>query len=401
MTEAIEPTINPKKGWIVTLAGTGINLALGVLYTWSVISKEIPGEWGWTEAQKAIPYTVACLFFAFMMVPAGKLQDKVSPRFAATLGGLFIGSGLILASFFTNVYMYILFFGVLAGTGIGFGYAAATPPAIKWFPPAKTGMVAGIVVAGFGLASVYTAPLAKFFLGQYGVQRTLLIFGIAFLAVVVLLAQLLVNPPVKKPAAGKATGDEDFTVKEVFRTPQFYLMWLMYCFNAGAGLMVIGILAKVVQTQAKYEAGFILVALMAIGNAGGRLVAGTLSDKLGPKRTLQIFAAVQAALMFSAPFLNSVAPLILAAILIGASYGANLAIFPSITKSNFGLKNFGVIYGLVFTSWGVGSILAVVSGKIRDMTGEFKYGFWLAGCLLIISIALSFFLKKPAKPVSA
>mgnify|MGYP001572455917 FL=1 len=61
------------KGWIVTLAGTGINLALGVLYSWSVISKKIPDEWGWNEADKALPYTIACLVFAFMMVPAGKL----------------------------------------------------------------------------------------------------------------------------------------------------------------------------------------------------------------------------------------------------------------------------------------------------------------------------------------
>jgi len=393
-----------KKGWIVTLSGTGINLALGVLYTWSVISKEIPATWKWSEAEKAWPYTIACLVFAFMMIPAGRLQDKLSPRLVATIGGVLIGTGLIVASFFTSVLMYIIAFGVIAGTGIGFGYAAATPPAVKWFPPAKTGMIAGIVVAGFGLAPVYISPLAKSMIAANGVQSTLLILGFVFLGVVVLLAQMLVNPPKAAPASGaaaKAASANDFSIKEVLSTRQFYFLWLMYAFNAGAGLMVIGKLAKVVADQASYDGGFILVALMAIGNAGGRLIAGSFSDRIGRIRTMQIFTVLQMLLMFAMPSLNSVALLVPAAILIGACYGSNLALFPSITKDFFGLKNFGVNYGLVFTSWGVGSILAVVSGIIHKRTGSFDNAFYLSGGLLVASIAITFLIKKPAKPETA
>ena len=154
-----EMSESSKRGWIVTFAGTGINLALGVLYSWSTIKKAIPKDWGWTDTMKSWPYTIACLTFALMMVPAGKLQDKYGPRLVASMGGIFCGLGLIVASQFQTLGWFILGFGVLAGTGIGFGYASATPPAVKWFPPAKTGMIAGIVVAGFGLASVYIAPL--------------------------------------------------------------------------------------------------------------------------------------------------------------------------------------------------------------------------------------------------
>lgn len=61
------------RGWTVTFAGTGINLALGVLYTWSVISKGIPEDWGWTETDKSLPYAIACLVFCLVMVPAGRM----------------------------------------------------------------------------------------------------------------------------------------------------------------------------------------------------------------------------------------------------------------------------------------------------------------------------------------
>ena len=79
-------------GWTVTMADIGINLALGILYSWSVISKAIPADWGWTEAQKSLPYAVACLVFSLMMVPAGRLQDKIGPRVVASIGGVLVGS---------------------------------------------------------------------------------------------------------------------------------------------------------------------------------------------------------------------------------------------------------------------------------------------------------------------
>ncbi|MBI4833955.1 MAG: OFA family MFS transporter [Planctomycetes bacterium] len=398
---AAETTATSNRGWTVTLAATGINLALGVLYSWSVISKAIPKEWGWDEAQKALPYTIACLFFAFMMVPAGKLQDKFGPRMVAALGGIFVGAGFILASRFTTIPMYIIFFGVLAGTGIGFGYASATPPAIKWFPAAKTGLIAGIVVAGFGLASVYTAPLSNYLIGQYGVPNTMMALGIAFLVVVVILAQLLKNPPAPvTPAATSATAavkSSDYSAKEVLSTYQFYMLWLMYAFNAGAGLMVIGKLAIVVQEQSGYKGGFLMVALLAIGNAGGRVFAGVLSDKIGRVRTLQIFTLVQAALMFLTPSMDDKIVLAVFSTLIGMCYGSNLSVFPSLTKDFFGIKNFGVNYGMIFTAWGVGSTLTLVCGIIYERTKCFQMAFFLSGALLIVSIILSFTIKKPTK----
>jgi MFS transporter, OFA family, oxalate/formate antiporter len=217
------------RGWIVTMAGMGVNLALGILYAWSVIKGGIPDTWGWSNAQKALPYSVACLLFALAMIPAGRLQDKIGPRWVATLGGIFVGAGCIIAALAgSSVAGFVIGFGVLGGVGIGFGYASATPPAVKWFPPQKTGLIAGLVVAGFGLASVYIAPLANYLLKtfsttgtmagpggqvkqvvQMGVSNTMLVFGVAFLIVVCALSQFLKDPPAGyvppgSPAKGSA-----------------------------------------------------------------------------------------------------------------------------------------------------------------------------------------------------
>lgn len=418
MSQPTSSPITPNLGWRVTFAAMGINLALGILYTWSVISKGVPAEWKWSETEKSLPYMFACLIFSLMMVPAGRMQDKISPRIVATIGGILVGIGFIVASFTTSVLGFIVGFGILAGTGIGFGYASATPPAVKWFPAAKTGMIAGIVVSGFGLASVYTAPLTKYLIGQYGVQQTVLVLGVAFLVVVVLLAQILRTPPAgyvpigtPAPKPSVASGPvvkDNFAPMEMLRTIQFPAIWFMYACGAGAGLMIIAKLAAIVKELVGRDIGFALVAVLAIGNGAGRIGAGMLSDTIGRKNTLFICFVMQAVLIMllstakTGSILASVPLLSVVAALIGANYGANLALFPSLTKDFYGLKNFGVNYGLVFTSWGVGGfMLAFLAGKMYDKYQSFGIAYYGASILLVLAAVMVLFLKAPQKTQSA
>jgi MFS transporter, OFA family, oxalate/formate antiporter len=399
------------RGVQVTAAAVGINLALGVLYTWSVFSQKIPKDWGWDETSKSWPYAVACLMFSLMMVPAGRLQDRIGPRFVAAIGGVLVGAGMILASFTTSFVGYIVGFGLLAGAGIGFGYASATPPAVKWFSAARTGMVAGIVVSGFGLAPVYTAPLAKWMIGAYGLPHTVLVLGIAFLAVVVVLSQLLVPPPKGYVAGGAAVRaaqpadnqkKSEFSPTEMLATVQFYLLWFMYACGAGAGLMIISKLATIGTEQGGLEQGAILVPAMAVGNGIGRIVTGSLSDKLGRRNTVLGCFVFQACLMVvlsvvaKDSILANVGVLMVLSALLGANYGANLAVFPSIAKNYFGLKNFGVNYGLLFTAWGIGGfLLSLLAGHLRTHYGSFTYAYYTAAGFLVLAAIVTFLVKPP------
>ena len=417
-------------GWRVTFAGMGINLALGILYTWSVISGGIPENWGWSQADKSLPYSVCCLVFCLVMVPAGRFQDKFGPRVVAAIGGVLVGLGFIVASASISLTGFIIGFGILAGAGIGFGYASATPPAVKWFPAAKTGMIAGIVVSGFGLASVYAAPLAKFLMANYGIQKMMLILGLGFLFIItgaktILtpvwfgLSQMLQAPDpdlqqlkyLKDRMEDNATetkkevapDKDNFTPKEMLCSVQFYMLWFMYACGAGAGLMIISVVKKIVGIHVSSEAlAIAAVVSLAIGNGGGRVIAGMTSDKIGRKTTLFICLVFQAVLIFlltqarGGNILTSDLALIVITALIGANYGSNLALFPSFTKDYFGLKNFGVNYGLVFTSWGIGGfLLAKYAGSMYDKHQTFNFAYYCASALLITASITVFFLKPP------
>jgi len=428
------------KGWVVTFSGTGINLALGILYTWSIFKGAIKqsietggeGAFNWELASLNDPYAVCCLFFAFAMILAGKCQDKFGPKITALIGGVLVGLGFMWISQTTEYVSWVLGFGVLAGVGIGFGYSAATPPGLKWFPAAKTGLIAGLVVSGFGLASVYIAPLSKYLLGIWGLQNAMLFFGIAFLIVVCGLSMLLVNPPagyvpgeavtttvseekegihltptiagwlpesVSTIQASKAVEmKRDIKTLEIMKKADFYMLWFIFFIGAGVGLMVIGSVAGMAK-RSMGEMAFLVVAIMAIGNAGGRVIAGVLSDKIGRSHTLIIMLLFQAVLMFVAiPIFGaestSAVLLVLIATFIGFNYGTNLSLFPSYTKDLWGLKNFGMNYGIVFTAWGAGGfVLGRLSQMLRASTGTFTSSFFIAGVLLIIGAALTFVLK--------
>jgi nitrate/nitrite transporter NarK len=398
----------------VTFSGMGINLALGVLYTWSLFKGAIEKEFGWKDDRLNDPYALCCLVFAFTMILAGRCQDKFGPRLTASLGGVLVGLGLVLISTTNSYALWLLGFGVLVGVGIGFGYSSATPPALKWFPPAKTGLIAGLVVAGFGLAPVYLAPTSQYLLGHFGLQKSMLVFGIAFVVIVCGLAQLLTNPPTgyvtgPKPAPGAATkpAAASATPGEMLRTPTFWLLWVIYFIGAGAGLMVISSVSGMAK-KSMGEAAFVAVAVLAIGNAAGRIIAGMMSDKIGRRWTLLIVLLFQAALMFIAiPVTGSkdmaALVIVLVAALIGANYGANLSLFPSYTKDLWGLKNFGVNYGLIFTAWGVGGlVLSRLQQMLKARSGNFDSSFIAAGVLLLLGAALTFLIKPPqAKPAGS
>jgi len=403
------------KGWTVTMAGLSINLALGILYAWSVIKESIinsiqkggADSFSWDPKNLNDPYAVCVLTFAFSMILAGKIQDKRGPSFTAKIGGLLVGTGFIIASLSANYYLWLLGFGLLGGMGIGFGYAAATPAALKWFSSAKTGLIAGIVVSGFGLAPVYIAPLTSRLVQLNGLQSTMLIYGISFIVIVVGLAFFLKNPPegyipphveTKKKGSASEINNLEVGAKGMLKYTKFYILWIIFFISSGAGLMVISNISGMAKASLGSSA-FIAVAIMALGNASGRIIAGIVSDKIQKSFTLAIILIFQSLLMFfSWLLIDKSTPailIVLFATFIGFNYGTNLSLFPSFTKSFWGLKNFGLNYGILMSAWGLGGfVFSKLSQTLFAKTGTHDLSFIIAGSALFFCLFLNIILLE-------
>lgn len=416
-------TTPPQKnlGWIVTFAALGINLVLGVLYAWGVIAKVLvdpTNGWGWNKATAALPFTVSTIAFAITMIFAGRAQDKIGPRLVAILGGLMLGAGLILASFVQKdtvvpfmglsldaPMLMLLAFGVVGGMGIGLGYSATTPPSVKWFPASRKGLIAGLVVAGVGLAAVWISPLTTSLLKSYGVSKTFLFLGVGAIVIVTIFAQFLKNPPAGyKPSASPAapgkkpaiTAKRDIAWTEMLGTRQFWLLWLMFILAASAGLMVIAHAAIIAKEQAGMAWGFMPIVLLAIFNTGGRIVGGFVSDRIGRTQTMVLAFILQAINMFIFSQYKTPEMLLFGASFTGLCYGTIYTLMPMAVADFYGLRNLGMNYGILFTGFGFAGVVGpIIGGIIRDKSGTYNTSYLISGILLMVAAVLAFITKAP------
>ncbi len=401
------------RGMTVALAGMGVNLCLGVLYSWGAFQGVLvdPGDvYQWTATQSQIPYMIACFIFAVSMVPGGRLQDRIGPRTVIMAAGVLALVGMVLSGFLVTPVGLSISFGIIFGLAMGFGYAAPTPAAVKWFGPHKRGLISGIVVSGFGLAGVYVAPLSRYLLAEFGLENTFIILGIAYGIIIVLLAQLIANPPagyVPEPPpahlaskfAAKAKGIVvDWDYRQMMKTPQFYGLWAMFCIGTFAGLLIIGQLRRIGIEQAALtdDLAFWLISLYAVFNWAGRIGCGIIADKIGFRNTLLAMFVLQVVVFALFNTFVTAAPLFIATALVAFAFGGMLTIFPAITANYFGVKNLGVNYGLVFTAWGGGGVFGpLVGGIVRDSTGTFAVAYTISAVLSVIGIILSITMKAP------
>ena len=403
--------------WVIVVGAVMIQLALGAIYAWSVFTKlltEPGGDYRFTASQAAWVFSASLAVFAVVMVFAGRWQARLGPRPVSLLGGIILGLGYVLGGLFGSAFWaQLLFVGVMGGAGIGLAYVVPIAVGVKWFPD-KKGLITGLAVAGFGFGATIWVKLAGSWfggllntthvLGLPGVQSVFVIYGVAFLGLVVLGSLVMVNPPdgyvptgwTPPPAMkGNATGSIEYSHGEMLRRPQFYALWGVFMFSALSGLMVIysiklfGIDALTHNGVA--EAGAITgtaMAWYAIFNGLGRIAWGSVSDRIGRRRAIVLMTASQGMVMLLlyhgfTVFGHSLG-FIVAAVLIGFNFGGNFALFPAATADFFGNKNVGSNYGWVFTAYGVAGIAGPqLAGLFKDMAhGAAEPIYWMAPFLI-------------------
>jgi len=402
-----------KRARIVLIAGILFNLSVGMLYTWSIIRGRmmVPvelGGWGWSSAQAGLPFTVNVVFFALGLLVGGRIQDKIGPRWVVTTGGFLVGLGMIISGLVGNSPVGVTVgFGVVTGAGIGLGYGCVTPPALKWFHPSKKGMVSGLIVGGFGFGAVYFSPLTSTLLYRFGIENTFLYMGIGVVLLSMPIAQFIKNPPAgyvpaepsnMKASAKSAVQSTDYFWRDMIKTPQFYMMFVIFMITSSVGLMIIGNITRIAHLQMNVHDGAVLaglVSFMAITNMLGRIIGGFISDKIGRVNTLFVILCIQLVNMLGFMVYANFPTLIIGIIGTGFCFGALLSVFPALTAEQFGLKNYGANYGIVYLAWGLSGVVApVIADNIYDATGSFMMAYIICVVLMVLMIAVNFLLKK-------
>jgi MFS transporter, OFA family, oxalate/formate antiporter len=390
--------------WLPVVGGILMNLALGSLYAWSVFVLPLEREFGWRRADTSWVYTIAIVTFALTFVAAGRIQDLKGPKICAFLGGLLVSGGFFLSSYTSSLLFLYVAFGVVVGLGNGFGYATPIPVASKWFPD-KRGLVVGLMVGGYGAGSALLGPLAIRLISSVGWRPTFQILGVVFFVMTMIGTALLKNPPAGyrppnwQPASG-ILASVDYRTAEMLATPTFYLMWVAYCLGTTAGQMAISQLVPFAGSAGLGAlASTLVLPVSALGNAGGRILSGWMSDRFGRLPTLKTMILISAAAMPALVLWRQQPALffILVAVVYWC-YGTQLSVFASTTADFYGTRNLGLNYGVLFTAWGAAGILGpAIAGRAFDRFGDYRVAFFSAGVLALVALASLAVAKAPAK----
>lgn len=398
-----------------------MQVALGMLYSWSVFRGPLTTMYGWTKTQTIAPYRYSLLIFALSMIGAGYWQDRKGPRLVASVGGMLLVSGCVISYFVSNsVQGLVLAYGVLCGMGVGFAYVTPIATLLKWYPE-RRGFIVGLAVMGAGLSPFMWGPLLEWLIGRNPgrfpttVPNAFLVMGLFFLIAVLGLAQFYKLPPPGwapagwKPPEGRVSAEE-IGPSRIVRSWQFYALWLIFFFGAAAGLTALGESVqtyrdKVPATEALITAGTTL-GLMGLFNGIGRMFWGAVSDYIGRRWTAVIIGLTSVVacggLLRSA---TSFWPVVIGLCLATFAYGGYFGLMPSFTADFFGARNVGANYGLIFVAWGISAYvvpgyLAGIMDRAR-LAGNVVAGYHelysILAVLSLIAAALAAVLSPPKR----
>ena len=401
-----------KKRWLILVSICVILLCTGSIYVWSVFASSMTEYFNnvlglnLTSGDLVIVYTVANSLSPISMISGGWINDRLGPKKVVLLGAVMYGGGMIASGFATGVTYLIVSYGLITGLGIGLIYGTAISTAVKYFPD-KRGLIGGITTAVYGMSSVVLPPIVTFIVGKADATVAFKILGVVFLAAIIVCALILEPCPAGYvpegyvPAANTA-GGKDMEWKSMIKTPVFYVMMLLLMSGAFSGMMITSQTSAVAQNMIGMTAAAAstAVSVLALFNAGGRVVAGYVSDKIGRINTLTITCVISMIGLISLYLSGNGTTLsfYFGISIVGLCFGAIMGVFPGFTADQFGARNNSVNYGIMFVGFAfAGYFGPQIMSSIYGQTGQYQNAFLVACGLNVAGVILTFIYRKLKK----
>ena len=270
-------------------------------YAWTLFVKPLQQGNGWKLSDVQWAFTLFILCQTWVQPLQGWLIDRMGPRMFISAAGVLCGlgwAGLGLAT--TLPMLYTLY--AAAGIGAALVYSGSIGSALKWFKE-RRGLASGIIAAGFGGGTALFIPVIAYAIRTHGYKTAFLWTGVFQGLVILVVAQFLRHPPhdeVKtggqKVGPGPAKmGSRHFTTGEMLRTPQFYVLYIMFVLMSTGGLLVTAQAGPMAQSWGLSVAALTLATtLNPLANGGSRIFWGWASDRLGREMTMGIAFLLQA-----------------------------------------------------------------------------------------------------------
>jgi OFA family oxalate/formate antiporter-like MFS transporter len=396
-----------QKRWLIAFYGVAMQMMLGTAYAWSIFKGPLQHLHHWSSFQLSLPFTLMIFFLGVSAAFGGKFVDKAGVRKVAVAASIIFGLGTLIAGYAIQIGslpLLLLGYGVIAGIGNGLGYITPVAVLVRWFPD-KRGLITGIAVMGFGFGAGFIGQITPFLISHFGLAQTFYILGLIYLVVMLVSALNFINPPKDwNPGANKnqkkknvAAAQQSLNLSTAMKTPQFYILWLVFLVNITAGVALLSNLSPLAQGHFKIPAitAGTLILLTSLFNGLGRVFWSALSDRIGRKTTFMMIIYSQIPFLFLLPIINNFTIFSVVSCYIVFCMGGGFATMPAFVADIFGSKNIGNIYGKYLLAWSTAGVVGpMLMEYSKNHWGDFSSAFYLlAVVFLVIYVPLSYFLK--------
>ena len=379
----------------------------GVVYAWSILKAPLAEAFGWTGTALTLNYTLTMTFYCIGGFLGGLFGKRLGCR-VCLLAAAVLSGGFFLASRLQggSIVPLYLFYGGMAGLGIGLTYNVIISTVSAWFPD-KKGFCSGVLLMSFGVSALLTGKLAGFLIDGPGWRTAYLVIGAALLITLTATALVLRLPPKdwKAPAAqqkkkeSSAADAEEYTVGQMLRRASFWLAFFcVVCMGAVGNSTFSFARDLALSVGAGPDTAVTLVGVLSVCNGLGRILFGSVYDRAGRKATMLAangLTIAAAGVMLLAVWLGSLPLCVFGLCLIGLSYGAPSTFCSTLIREFYGAKHFQMNYAIMNFTVLFAAGFAAVAGSLQESTGTFLAPLLLLLALSFVSLLLDLCIRKP------
>ena len=397
---AVESFFDPgggvSRGWRTSLgamvclaAGPGVLLAMA----FGTFAPHLRTAFGWSVAEVSSGITILSIMLIVVSLLSGVLVDRFGPRRMILPSVPLFGLGFAaMALMDGSLWQFRLAFVILPLLGIGLWPGAWVRATSSWFDR-RLGMAVAVTTLGIGLGAALVPLAANTIMETRGWRAAYAGLGLGSILIVWPVAFFFVRDGARTAGARTATRLAD--IAPLFRGRALWLLMATFvCLGAFSTTTLANLVSVLEAKGLSPHAAVGAQAVLGLSTIGGRLLCGWLLDRWSIRivGTGLALPAALALLIISLSASGTTA--LICAPFLGLLIGGELDVLGFAVKRYFGLAHYGMLYGLIFAMFNVGSATgAMAMGAAYARTGQYDLGIGIAA--LAGGVAAVFFALLP------
>ncbi|KVW21999.1 MFS transporter [Burkholderia ubonensis] len=402
------------RGWHVVIAAhLLLALIFGAAYSFGAFFAQLQSSFGVGRFSVASIFSLTAFIYYAVGVFAGSIADRTSTRKVVGAGVVLLALGFFVSSLAgRSIAHFLVAFCSLVGLGVGLVYVPTVTAVQRWFVRNRS-KASGLALAGTGLGTFVGPSVAGLLMQHLSWETTMRVFA-AGIAVLGCAAAVLVRGRPEELGL-RADGDAaqprttngahpaaaDATLASALRGARFWWYFAaIFLGSVGLFLALVHINPYARQLGLSAVEANLLIGLIGVGNVAGRLLLGSLADRIGARSLLM-------ALTFALALLNGFwlaahgfVALAVFAVLFGVANGGCISLYPSVAANWFGTTNLGAILGALYVSVGVAAVAGgSIGGLLFDVYGSYVASIAFSALCALASVALIAVAASPSRAV--